>query len=75
MQIKMINVVNASGLYEKIKDQVLPIKLNYKFNKLFSKINSEAEFYQIEFQKILMKYAEKMRKAILLYLNLMTELN
>lgn len=59
MQLKMITVVNLVSLYDQFKDQALPIKLNYKVNKLFNAINTESQFYRDELNKLIDQYAER----------------
>ena len=59
MTILMNNVLELKMLYENISKQVVPVKLAYKFTKLFTPILAEAEFYSKEMNKILDECGEK----------------
>lgn len=59
MQIKMAKVLNLNPIYQKVKAQVLPVKTAYKFSKLFSVLDKEANFYSEELNKLIMEYAER----------------
>ena len=59
MKISMEKVLDLKALYETICKQSMPIKLSYKFSKLYTPILSEADFFSKEMNKIVDEYAEK----------------
>lgn len=59
MKVKLIDVRDLSLLYNKIKNQKMPIKTAYKFNKLMEAVDKELSFFQEKLNKILDEYAEK----------------
>lgn len=56
--MKMHNAIAYEGLYKRLKDRPLAIKLAYKLNKLHNKISGEIIFYEETLQKYLTKYAQ-----------------
>lgn len=57
--IKLYQVKGLQELYETIKKLSLPLTVAYKFTKIFSAMQSEVDFLQEQFQKIIEEYAEK----------------
>lgn len=57
--MKIYEILEFRALYDKIKDIELPMRLSYKFLKLFKKIQDEIDFYQKEQFKILEEFALK----------------
>ena len=47
------------SLYQKLKEQNMPIKVAYKLSKLNSQIQNEAKFYQKTLDRIIQRYAER----------------
>lgn len=59
MKIKMSNVLALQTLYDKVKDQVMPISLAYKWSRLFKTLQEASDFYYTELNKIVNLYGEK----------------
>lgn len=57
--MKMYEIIDFTNLYEKIKDDKMPLKTAYKFSRLMRYLEKEVGFYQTEFAKILQAYAKK----------------
>lgn len=59
MIIKMQKILNLRDLYSKIKTQSLPISVTYKISKLFTAVQSEADFYGTQLDSIIATYGLK----------------
>lgn len=59
MVMTMNQGIELQGLLFRIKDEKIPIKTAYKFNKLISILEKELKFYNEELAKIIEQYAEK----------------
>lgn len=59
MKLKMSNVLAMQSIYSKIKDQIMPISLTYKFARLFKSFQELADFYSTELNKLIIKYSIK----------------
>ena len=57
--MKMYEIIELAGIYEKIKDCKMPLKTSYKFSRLMRQIEKEQLFYQEEMTKIIQNYAKK----------------
>ena len=57
--MKIGEALSYRELYQKLRNQSMPIRLAYKLNKLKNKLSKEAEFYEESFNKILAQYAER----------------
>ena len=57
--MRMQDVINFASLYEKIKNEKMPLKTAYKFSRLMKELEREISFYQTEFSKIIQTYAKK----------------
>lgn len=63
MKIKMQEVLQLKDFFDKIKSVEMPIKTAYKMNRILKKVEGEIEFYQLQFNNILNKYAKKNEKG------------
>lgn len=59
MKIFLKDVANLRNLHGVLKNQTLPIRLAYKFSKIFKKAEEENAFYVENLTKIINKYSEK----------------
>lgn len=59
MQIKMWQALKTLEIAKRIKNQYLPAKVAYKFNKLFNELDKSSAFYSEELNKIIAEYCEK----------------
>lgn len=57
--MKMYEIIDFTNLYEKIKDDKMPLKTAYKFSRLMRYLEKEIGFYQTEFAKVLQTYGKK----------------
>ena len=63
MKLKLIDIVKLSDIsrfylkYVMLK-KTMPIRVAYKFNKLFTKAEEEGDFYQKELDKLYDKYSK-----------------
>lgn len=57
--MKMYEIIDFTNLYEKIKDDKMPLKTAYKFSRLMRYLEKEIGFYQAEFAKVLQTYGKK----------------
>ena len=57
--MKINKALDYQNLYQRIKDQVISIRLAYKFNKLNNRLIEEIAFYEDSIRKILNQYAKK----------------
>lgn len=48
---------------KQLNEKEMPIKISYKFSKIFSQISTDFEFYSKKIQEILSKYGEKDEKG------------
>lgn len=59
MTIKMYQVFKVLDIYKRVKELTVPAKVAYKFNKLCIGLNSDANFYQEEVDKLIQQYADR----------------
>lgn len=59
MQIKMWQALKTLEIYKRIKNQYLPAKVAYRFNKLYNGLEKTSTFYSEELNKIIAEYCEK----------------
>lgn len=59
MNLPIQKALRLLEVYNKIKVQKLPIKLTYKFTKIFSEIEKETDFYYKKLKEIIDIYAER----------------
>lgn len=57
--MKIYEALNFQNLYQKLKNESLPIKLAYKLNKINLLIQNEIIFYEDSLKKIIEQYAQK----------------
>lgn len=57
--MELIKILSLRSLLTTLKASKLPIKTSYKIMKLIEFFESEAEFYQTEFNAIIEEYGEK----------------
>jgi hypothetical protein len=59
MTLNITTALNLKALYPKIQSQKLPIKVTYKFSRLFNALEQETQFYYTKLQELVTLYAEK----------------
>lgn len=59
MKLNMNQGIELQGLLLRLKDEKIPIRTAYKFNKLIPILEEELKFYNTEFAKIINQYAQK----------------
>lgn len=57
--MKLSSIENLYTALKSFQEKEMPIKLSYKFSKIFSSIESDYQFFFSQLRKILDKYAEK----------------
>lgn len=57
--MKLSLVENLYTIIKSFQEKEMPIKLSYKFSKIFDSIESDYQFFFTQLRKILDKYAEK----------------
>lgn len=57
--MKLSSIENLYTVLKSFQEKEMPIKLSYKFSKIFSSIESDYQFFFSQLRKILDKYAEK----------------
>lgn len=57
--MKLSAIENLYSILKSFQEKELPIKLAYKFSKIFSAIEADYQFFFSQLRKILDKYAEK----------------
>lgn len=57
--MKLSSIENLYSTLKDFQEREMPIKLSYKFSKLFSAAESDYQFFYTQLRKILDKYAEK----------------
>jgi hypothetical protein len=57
--MKLSSIENLYSTLKDFQEREMPIKLSYKFSKLFSAAESDYQFFYTQLRKILEKYAEK----------------
>ena len=57
--MKIYEALNFQNLYQKLKNESLPIKLAYKINKINLLNQNEIIFYEDSLKKIIEQYAQK----------------
>ena len=55
----MWQALKTLEVYKRIKNQYLPAKVAYKFNKLYNELEKSSIFYSEELSKIITKYSDK----------------
>ena len=71
--MKLQEVLSIKNFYSSIQDAKLPIKTTYKLTRLMRRVEEEAQFYQVEFAKIVDEYAQK-KNGELVYSDDMTSI-
>lgn len=59
MKIQISNAFSILNVYDKIKDQVIPIQIAYKWSRLLKPLQEASDFYYTELNKIIRLYGEK----------------
>ena len=59
MTIKITKALDLEALKSQINKQKAPIKVAYKFSKLFSQLEESTNFYREKLQEIIDTYAER----------------
>lgn len=59
MNLKMYEILGFEGIYNKLQNTKMPLRVAYKFSKLASEIQKEKNFYQTKLQSIVDAYGEK----------------
>lgn len=59
VNVTMDQIIAFRNSGDAFRNQVLPLKVAYKLNKLKKAVESEGEFYSSKFQEIVDKYAKK----------------
>ena len=59
MKITMEQVFKVLDIYRRVKGLKVQAKIAYKFNKLCSSLEKDADFYNEELNKIVQQYGEK----------------
>lgn len=57
--MKLSSIENLYTVLKSFQEKEMPIKLSYKFSKIFDSIESDYKFFFAQLKKILDKYAEK----------------
>ena len=57
--MKFVSIENLYTILKTFQEKEMPIKLSYKFSKIFDSIESDYQFFFSQLKKILDKYAEK----------------
>lgn len=57
--MKLSSIENLYTILKSFQEKEMPIKLSYKFSKIFDSIESDYQFFFSQLRKILDKYAEK----------------
>ena len=57
--MKLSLIENLNTTLKSFQEKEMPIKLSYKFSKIFSAIEEDYQFFFSQLRKILDKYAEK----------------
>ena len=61
--MKLSSIEKLYLVLKDFQEREMPIKLSYKFSKLFSLIETDYEFFYTQIKKIIEKYAEKDEKG------------
>ena len=59
MKIKLQNLAEFSNIYSTLKNGKMPFKTAYKFNKIFTQIDTELTFYQQKFADIVREFGKQ----------------
>lgn len=59
MTLNMNQGIELQGLITRLRNEKVPIKIAYKFNKLITILEKELSFYNEELAKIIDQYAQK----------------
>ena len=57
--MKLSEIEKLYTTLKQLNEREMPIKISYKFSKIFSQISTDFEFYSKKIQEILSKYGEK----------------
>ena len=57
--MKLSEIEKLYTTLKQLNEKEMPIKISYKFSKIFSQISTDFEFYSKKIQEILFKYGEK----------------
>lgn len=57
--MKLLSIENLYIVTKSFQEKEMPIKLSYKFSKIFDSIESDYQFFLSQLRKILDKYAER----------------
>lgn len=57
--MKLLSIENLYTTIKSFQEKEMPIKLSYKFSKIFDSIESDYQFFFSQLRKILDRYAEK----------------
>lgn len=69
MKMTMAEVLMINSLYPVFQEKKMPIKIAYKFSKLFGYLRNEVDFYYKSLNKIIDEYAEKDENGELIFLS------
>ena len=61
--MKLSEIEKLYTTLKQLNEREMPIKISYKFSKIFSQISTDFEFYSKKIQGILSKYGEKDEKG------------
>lgn len=61
--MKLSEIEKLYTTLKQLNEREMPIKISYKFSKIFSQISTDFEFYSKKIQEILSKYGEKDEKG------------
>lgn len=61
--MKLSEIEKLYTTLKQLNEKEMPIKISYKFSKIFSQISTDFEFYSKKIQEILSKYGEKDEKG------------
>lgn len=69
MKMTMAEVLTINALYPMFQERRMPIKIAYKFSKLFRYLKDEVDFYHKSLNKIIDECAEKDENGELIFLS------
>ena len=61
--MKLSEIEKLYTTLKQLNEKEMPVKISYKFSKIFSQISTDFEFYSKKIQEILSKYGEKDEKG------------
>lgn len=59
MELQVTKAINATGVYDKLRTQKLPVRAMYKFTKLFQAIDEETKYYYDKLRELVTEYSQK----------------